>query len=89
MDPRRTLISRDVTFKEDSFLKDDKVDHPKDGRETGKAVAIEQRYQIHEAAMQRPMDLAADQPSSSAGSPMAINTACRAHVKKKHTKINP
>lgn len=62
-----------MNFKEDYFLKDDKVDHQNDGRENRKAIVIELHDQIHEAAMHRPIDLATDQPSSNVGSFMDMD----------------
>jgi len=64
-------VSRDVTFSEDSFLKDDKVGFQKDRKRKGKAVEMEQ--QVQDAAMDNPMDLAADQHTDSADCPIQMD----------------
>ena len=64
-------MSRDVTFSEDSFLKDDKVDFQNDRKGKGKAVEMEQ--QVQDAAMDNPMDVTADQHTGSADFPMPMD----------------
>ena len=61
----RTIVSRDVTFDENSFMKDDKLE---DIKGKSKAVELEQQDEVHDAAFDSPIDQAADQQEESAGS---------------------
>jgi len=64
----RTIVSRDVTFDENSFIRDDKIEDQKDAKGKSKAVEIEQQDEIHDAAIDSQIDQAADQQDDSAGS---------------------
>ena len=61
----KTIVSRDVTFDENSFIRDDKIE---DAKGKSKAVEIEQQYEMREAAIDSQIDQAADQQDDSAGS---------------------
>ena len=61
----RTIVSRDVTFNENSFMKDDNIE---DAKGKAKAVKIRQQDEIPVAFIDSHDDQAADQKSDDAGS---------------------